>query len=735
MIARDQNLEQLTIYSDSNYVIQGVTEWIFKWKENGWKTAGGEDVKNKDLWMELAGLTQEIRTKIEWKHVAAHSGISGNEEADKLAVQGAKRMIVETKQSDNLPRIACNTTPNRKSNLDRSNTPVPGSMNGSCVIAQAKPASPHDEGKSKGKTKCTSDINVSTDNLQTLKIMTNMETILATVITELHEIKENQIQFKNEIQQEIRAIKDRQQDDGKCLSILSKELKKDIGSCVVNIESLMRDRVTSNSNEDVKAVILNLQKKVDSRLDLTNSNIEQLETSVSSTKTSMEKLSRECATELKTLESKNSKITEALVGIQTDIKRTTHTLADVEKSMTSLSEKDEFTRPPRAARERMCNTDTTPAVDNRFEELVEESDDEVIFKGTEPVKNSDNSKSADTNVLETHSEKKTLQKSSNNKETPNQDEGKTVAEKPKTHTRKEMVYLVGDSISGQVNPAILGKSTGTYVKKLKASKIEDLHALTDQMKDAKMIIIHTGINNLRAKESTIDSGKTLIESIAAFREAAPESKIVVSKIIPIGDHEIDIDRNLLNAENEKRLTEINKSEIGFIDHGNLSDRGIPIKEYYRPVLIHLSGHGVAVLAKNIEKEIIRVLKTGEQQSKAVSETSYSTQPNCVREANRREILAIYIVDPIYKHRMEMSSTTDIAHTVGTVIRGVQTIMLHTLGIHLDITTETKDTIVGTTRDVFTGMMTERMTDNIIDVIITKTIKDTSHRQHSVVEII
>ena len=102
-IARDQNLEQLTIYSDSNYVIQGVTEWIFKWKENGWKTAGGEDVKNKDLWMELARLTQEITTKIEWKHVAAHSGISGNEEADKLAVQGAKRLIVETKQSDNLP--------------------------------------------------------------------------------------------------------------------------------------------------------------------------------------------------------------------------------------------------------------------------------------------------------------------------------------------------------------------------------------------------------------------------------------------------------------------------------------------------------------------------------------------------------------------------------------------------------------------------------------------------------
>ena len=86
-----------------------------------------------------------------------------------------------------------------------------------------------------------------------------------------------------------------------------------------------------------------------------------------------------------------------------------------------------------------------------------------------------------------------------------------------------MVYLVGDSISGQVNPAILDKSTKTYVKKLKASKIEDLRSLTDQVKDAKMIIVHTGINNLRGKESTVDCGKRLTESIASFREAATES--------------------------------------------------------------------------------------------------------------------------------------------------------------------------------------------------------------------
>ena len=244
--------------------------------------------------------------------------------------------------------------------------------------------------------------------------------------------------------------------------------------------------------------------------------------------------------------------------------------------MTALSESDEFTRPSRLAKERTEAAEIMPITDNKFTELDDEPDDEVIFKGTEPGKKND-SKSPSTQVSEIPNEKDKIEKSKNNangeKETIKNAEGKNDSDKLKTYTRKELVYLVGDSISGQVNPAILGKSTKTYVKKLKASKVEDLHSLTDQVKDANMIIIHIGINNLRGKESTADSGKICIESITSFREAAPESKIVVSKVIPIDDHEIDIDRNLFNAQNEKRLTEINVSEISFIDHGNLAERG------------------------------------------------------------------------------------------------------------------------------------------------------------------
>ena len=154
--------------------------------------------------------------------------------------------------------------------------------------------------------------------------------------------------------------------------------------------------------------------------------------------------------------------------------------------MTAISESGEFTRQSRPAKKRTEAAEIMPNTDNKFAELEDEPDDEVIFKGAEPGKKND-SKSASTQVSEMSNEKEKIEKSKNSsnedKETIKNAEGKTDSDKPKTYTRKELVYLVGDSISGQVNPAILGKSTRTYVKKLKASKVEDLHSPAEQVKD------------------------------------------------------------------------------------------------------------------------------------------------------------------------------------------------------------------------------------------------------------
>ena len=74
---------KINLYTDSNYVKDGITSWISNWKKNSWKTANKKDVKNKDLWIRL---DSAIKGKdISWIWVKGHAGNAGNEQADYLA--------------------------------------------------------------------------------------------------------------------------------------------------------------------------------------------------------------------------------------------------------------------------------------------------------------------------------------------------------------------------------------------------------------------------------------------------------------------------------------------------------------------------------------------------------------------------------------------------------------------------------------------------------------------------
>ena len=76
----------ITINSDSKYVLDGINEWLPNWKKRNWKTAAKKPVKNVDLWKQLDALSQ-LHT-IEWVWVKGHSGNPGNERADELANMG-----------------------------------------------------------------------------------------------------------------------------------------------------------------------------------------------------------------------------------------------------------------------------------------------------------------------------------------------------------------------------------------------------------------------------------------------------------------------------------------------------------------------------------------------------------------------------------------------------------------------------------------------------------------------
>jgi ribonuclease HI len=79
------------LYTDSKYVLQGITEWLPNWKARGWRTAAREPVKNQDLWqlLDAAALAQDI----EWHWVKGHSGHEGNEYVDQLANTAIDRLL------------------------------------------------------------------------------------------------------------------------------------------------------------------------------------------------------------------------------------------------------------------------------------------------------------------------------------------------------------------------------------------------------------------------------------------------------------------------------------------------------------------------------------------------------------------------------------------------------------------------------------------------------------------
>lgn len=77
---------QVRVTTDSQYVKRGVTEWMSRWKRNGWRTADRKPVKNRDLWERMDAALS--RHQLEWKWVKGHAGHAENERADQLANRG-----------------------------------------------------------------------------------------------------------------------------------------------------------------------------------------------------------------------------------------------------------------------------------------------------------------------------------------------------------------------------------------------------------------------------------------------------------------------------------------------------------------------------------------------------------------------------------------------------------------------------------------------------------------------
>ncbi len=91
---------QVTIHTDSQYVINGITKWVFGWQKNNWQTKAKKDVQSKELWQALVEVSE--KHDVEWKHVKGHSGVALNERADVIA-NGFARKEKTTLYNGSLP--------------------------------------------------------------------------------------------------------------------------------------------------------------------------------------------------------------------------------------------------------------------------------------------------------------------------------------------------------------------------------------------------------------------------------------------------------------------------------------------------------------------------------------------------------------------------------------------------------------------------------------------------------
>jgi ribonuclease HI len=87
----------VTIYTDSTYVIRGITQWIWGWIKNGWRSSDGGEVSNKEYWQRLSSVVTARKKEgtISWKYVRGHTGVAGNERCDEIAVAFSQGKSIE----------------------------------------------------------------------------------------------------------------------------------------------------------------------------------------------------------------------------------------------------------------------------------------------------------------------------------------------------------------------------------------------------------------------------------------------------------------------------------------------------------------------------------------------------------------------------------------------------------------------------------------------------------------
>ena len=448
-----------------------------------------------------------------------------------------------------------------------------------------------------------------------------MQTVLETVLFELHKSKEDNLAASEEIKRQLKEISVKQQESTELFTKMTKELSTEISQHItkVNRKSPSAEETVAaciKSFSEVQSGISNLQKNIGNKFNSLNSSLQVVETSCTTLQQNTETNNVAHRGQYEDIQAITQKIYGSIKDVKDENRRAREHLLEIEKSISALSEPGVFqVAGPKLMTDSLVQTSThseQPVAQLSDPEIEESDDDEITFLKTVITTDSRSSSQTvgveDINIdLSSNQESQTSNTSTQDntciseKEQPKplNDDRKTES-KPFTN-RKPLVCLVGDALVGQLNVPLLGKSSNTFNRRLKAPKIQDVEKYKAELKDSKLIIIHTGINNIRNKEDTDACTNLLVSAVTSLKEGAPNAKIVISRLLPVGDRQLDIERTLLNATNEKKLLDIH-TDIIFLDHSNLSHQGNVIEEYFREDKLHLSNCTAYLFLEAIYRE-------------------------------------------------------------------------------------------------------------------------------------
>ena len=444
------------------------------------------------------------------------------------------------------------------------------------------------------------------NNSQLLQIIRNMESMLGTVIYEVNISREYQQHFRQEMSDKIDRLITKQKDCIDSVANVTKDFSSGVSCCIEKLDQYKKTSQTDPCEKTGKALkhmeteFSGLKKCLNTRLNTMKTTLQTVETSCTGLRGTIELKSNEYRNGTEKLQSYSQQIYESVNEIRKETKRSQEIMMDIERSVATLSETEPFVRPIK---------NTTTSTESQIEK------EDIVTVSIDAKESTDKDVEITYANIATDATNKPRNIEEINQKTQEKDISPITTEEVRsdknqidngrsTNQRKPKVCLLGDSIVGQIHVPQLGKATQTYVQRLRAPKFQDIKKYTHEVKDAKLIIIHTGINNLRNKEDTELYIKEIVESISSLKEAAsPDSKIIISKLAPVADEALNIESELLNVQTEKKTRESYSSNITFIDHSNLTRRGTIVKDFYKQDKLHLSDDGIRVFLDNLKREI------------------------------------------------------------------------------------------------------------------------------------